>query len=137
MAATTALFQTLDAGDHVIIGHNVYGGTYRVSMQVLSRHGIEFEFVDTRDLDILSKSIKSNTRLVFIETPTNPLLELSDTEAISQICKMREVYLAVDNTFMSPYAQNPLSLGSDIVMHSATKFIGGHSDLLAGILDNQ
>jgi len=134
MAATTALFQTLDAGDHVIIGHNVYGGTYRMSMRVLSRHGIEFEFVDTRDLDVLNKSIKSNTRIVFIETPTNPLLELSDIEAISQICRLRAIHLAVDNTFMSPYAQNPLNLGSDIVMHSATKFIGGHSDLLAGIL---
>ena len=134
MAATTALFQTLNAGDHVIIGHNVYGGTYRMSVKVLSRHGIEFEFVDARELSAIEASIKSNTKLIFIETPTNPLLELSDINGVSKICSANGILLAVDNTFMSPYGQNPLMLGSNVVMHSATKFIGGHSDLLAGVL---
>ena len=134
MAATTALFQTLNAGDHVIIGHNVYGGTYRMSVKVLSRHGIEFEFVDAREVSSIEASIKSNTKLIFIETPTNPLLELSDINGVSKICSANGILLAVDNTFMSPYGQNPLMLGSNVVMHSATKFIGGHSDLLAGVL---
>jgi len=134
MAATTALFQTLNAGDHVIIGHNVYGGTYRMSVKVLSRHGIEFEFVDAREVSSIEASIKSNTKLIFIETPTNPLLELSDINGVSKICSANGILLAVDNTFMSPYGQNPLVLGSNVVMHSATKFIGGHSDLLAGVL---
>ena len=134
MAATTALFQTLSAGDHVIIGHNVYGGTYRMSVKVLSNHGIDFEFVDTRSMELIRSSIRPNTKLIFVETPTNPLLELCDIGTTAQICKDHGVLLAVDNTFMSPYGQNPLALGADVVMHSATKFIGGHSDLLAGAL---
>ena len=134
MAATTTIFQTLSAGDHVIIGRNVYGGTYRMSVKVLANHGIDFEFVDTRSLEQIRSSIKPNTKLIFVETPTNPLLELCDIENTARICKEQDVLLAVDNTFMSPYGQNPLGLGADVVMHSATKFIGGHSDLLAGAL---
>ncbi len=134
MAATTALFQTLSSGDHVIIGHNVYGGTYRMSVKVLSNHGIDFEFVDTRSIDLIQSAIKPNTKLIFVETPTNPLLELCDIEKTSIICKNHDILLAVDNTFMSPYGQNPLKIGADVVMHSATKFIGGHSDILAGAL---
>ena len=134
MAATTTLFQTLSAGDHVIIGHNVYGGTYRMSVKVLSNHGIDFEFVDTRSMELVRSAIRPNTKLIFVESPTNPLLELCDIETTAQICKDHGVLLAVDNTFMSPYGQNPLALGADVVMHSATKFIGGHSDLLAGAL---
>ena len=134
MAATTTLFQTLSAGDHVIIGRNVYGGTYRMTVHVLSNHGIEFEFVDTRSIDLINAAIKSNTKMIFVETPTNPLLELCDIKKVAESCKNRNIFLAVDNTFMSPYGQNPLSLGADVVMHSATKFIGGHSDLLAGAL---
>ena len=134
MAATTTLFQTLSAGDHVIIGRNVYGGTYRMTVHVLSNHGIEFEFVDTRSIYLINASIKSNTKMIFVETPTNPLLELCDIKKVAESCKDKNIYLAVDNTFMSPYGQNPLSLGADVVMHSATKFIGGHSDLLAGAL---
>ena len=134
MAATTTIFQTLSAGDHVIIGRNVYGGTYRMSVKVLANHGIDFEFVDTRSLEQIRSSIKPNTKLIFVETPTNPLLELCDIENTARICKEQGVLLAVDNTFMSPYGQNPLGLGADVVMHSATKFIGGHSDLLAGAL---
>tara|TARA_B100000959_G_scaffold113553_1_gene119706 strand:- start:1682 stop:2848 length:1167 start_codon:yes stop_codon:yes gene_type:complete len=134
MAATTTLFQTLSAGDHAIIGHNVYGGTYRMSVKVLSNHGIDFEFVDTRSIELVRSAIRPNTKMIFVETPTNPLLELCDIERTSEICKDHDILLAVDNTFMSPYGQNPLSLGADVVMHSATKFIGGHSDLLAGAL---
>ena len=134
MAATTALFQTLSSGDHVIIGRNVYGGTYRMSVKVLSNHGIDFEFVDTRSTDLIQSAIKQNTKLIFVETPTNPLLELCDIEKTSKLCKGQNILLAVDNTFMSPYGQNPLRIGADVVMHSATKFIGGHSDIMAGAL---
>ena len=134
MAATTALFQTLSSGDHVIIGHNVYGGTYRMSAKVLSNHGIDFEFIDTRFIDLIKSAIKQNTKLIFVETPTNPLLELCDIAETSKLCMDHNILLAVDNTFMSPYGQNPLSIGADVVMHSATKFIGGHSDVLAGAL---
>ena len=134
MAATTALFQTLSSGDHVIIGHNVYGGTYRMSAKVLSNHGIDFEFIDTRSTDLIKSAIKQNTKLIFVETPTNPLLELCDIAETSTLCMDHNILLAVDNTFMSPYGQNPLTIGADVVMHSATKFIGGHSDVLAGAL---
>ena len=134
MAATTALFQTLSSGDHVIIGHNVYGGTYRMSTKVLSNHGIDFEFIDTRSTDLIKSAIKQNTKLIFVETPTNPLLELCDIAETSKLCMDHNILLAVDNTFMSPYGQNPLTIGADVVMHSATKFIGGHSDILAGAL---
>ena len=134
MAATTALFQTLSSGDHVIIGHNVYGGTYRMSAKVLSNHGIDFEFIDTRSTDLIKSAIKQNTKLIFVETPTNPLLELCDIKETSKICMDHNILLVVDNTFMSPYGQNPLTIGADIVMHSATKSIGGHSDVLAGAL---
>ena len=134
MAATTALFQTLTQGDHVIIGRNTYGGTYRMAVEVLSKHGFYFEFVDTRFLDQVENVIKPNTKWIFLETPTNPLLELCDIKAIAQLCKSHDVKLAVDNTFMRPYGQNPLAFGADLVMHSATKSIGGHSDLLGGVL---
>lgn len=134
MAATTALFQTLTKGDHVIIGRNVYGGTYRMTMDVLSHHGLEFDFVDTRYSDEIEKAIKPNTKWVFVETPTNPLLELCDLAEAATLCKENNIKLAVDNTFMSPYGQSPLALGADIVMHSATKFIGGHSDIIGGVL---
>ena len=134
MAATTALFQTLSSGDHVIIGHNVYGGTYRMSAKVLSNHGIDFEFIDTRSSDLIKSAIKQNTKIIFVETPTNPLLELCDIKETSKICMDHNILLVVDNTFMSPYGQNPLTIGADVVMHSATKSIGGHSDVLAGAL---
>lgn len=134
MAATTALFQQFNTGDHFIISRNTYGGTYRVLDEVFQRHGFEFDFVDTRDLSNVENHIKTNTKMVFIETPTNPLLEITDIKSLSQICKNNNLLLGVDNTFMSPYGQQPLKLGADIVMHSSTKFIGGQSDLLGGIL---
>ena len=134
MAAITALFQMLKQGDHVIIGRNVYGGTYRMVVEVLSKHGFEFEFVDTRVVKNIEDAIKSNTKWIFVETPTNPLLELCDISLVANLCKEHNIQLAVDNTFMSPYGQSPLLLGADIVMHSVTKFIGGHSDLIGGVL---
>ncbi len=134
MAATTALFQTLNHGDHVIIGRNVYGGTYRMVVEVLSNHGFEFEFVDTRFIANIEAALKLNTKWIFVETPTNPLLELCDINLIAELCKVNNIKLAVDNTFMSPYGQMPLKLGADIVMHSSTKFIGGHSDVISGVL---
>ena len=134
MAATTALFQGLNQGDHVIISRNVYGGTYRMTTQVLSNHGLQFDFVDTTDIQNIEKAIKKNTKWIFVETPTNPMLEVTDIAAVSELCKKHNLLFAVDNTFMSPYGQRPIEQGADCVMHSSTKFIGGHSDVLGGIL---
>ena len=134
MAAITALFQTLNKGDHVIISRNVYGGTFRMATQILSRQGLYFDFVDTRDSSNIHDWIKPNTKWVFIETPTNSLLELTDIKAVADLCKDANIKLTVDNTFMSPYGQRPLDLGADCVMHSSTKYIGGHSDVLGGVL---
>jgi cystathionine beta-lyase/cystathionine gamma-synthase len=102
--------------------------------EVLQRHGFKFDFVDTRNLDEIAAAIKPNTKWVFVETPTNPLLELCDIKKTSDLCKSHNISLVVDNTFMSPYGQSPIQLGADIVMHSATKYIGGHSDLISGVL---
>ena len=134
MAATTALFQLFDAGDHIIISRNTYGGTYRMAMNVLKRQGIEFDWIDTRDPDNIKKYLKPNTKLVHVETPTNPLLELCDLEKTSKICKKAGVFLSVDNSFMSPYGQRPIEFGVDIVMQSSTKSLSGHSDVLGGVL---
>ena len=134
MAATTALFQGLNQGDHVIISKNVYGGTYRMTTQILNNHGLQFDFVDTTDIQNIKKAIKENTKWIFVETPTNPMLEITDIAAVSEFCKKHNLLFAVDNTFMSPYGQRPIEQGADCVMHSSTKFIGGHSDVLGGIL---
>ena len=134
MAATTALFQLFNAGDHILISRNTYGGTFRMSMNVLKRQGLEFDWIDTRDPENVKKNIKSNTRLVHVETPTNPLLELCDLEATSKVCKDAGVFLSVDNSFMSPYGQRPLEFGVDVVMQSSTKSLSGHSDVLGGVL---
>jgi cystathionine beta-lyase/cystathionine gamma-synthase len=134
MAATTALFQTFDAGDHFIVSRNTYGGTYRLLEKVFKRHGFDIDFVDTKELEIVEQSITTNTKMVFVETPTNPLLEITDLQSLSEMCKSKNILFGVDNTFMSPYGQRPLDLGADVVMHSSTKFIGGHSDLIGGVL---
>ena len=134
MAATTALFQLFDKGDHILVSRNTYGGTYRMAMNVLSRQGIEFEWIDTRDPKNIENSIKENTKLVHVESPTNPLLELCDIQAVGQVCKSKNVLLSVDNTFMSPYGQRPLELGASITMQSSTKSLSGHSDILGGVL---
>jgi cystathionine beta-lyase/cystathionine gamma-synthase len=134
MAAIYALVATLKAGDHLICSHNVYGGTQRLFNLIIQHYGIEIEYVDTGDLDAVAKAIKPNTKLMHVETPTNPLMSLTDIAAVSEIAHARGVEVSVDNTFMSPYLQSPLALGADIVMHSTTKFLNGHSDGLGGAL---
>ena len=134
MAAIYALVATLHAGDHLICSHNVYGGTARLFNLIVRHYGIEIEYVDTGNLDAVSAAIKSNTKLMHIETPTNPLMSLTDIAAVSEIAHAKGVEVSVDNTFMSPALQSPLALGADIVMHSTTKFLNGHSDGLGGAL---
>jgi len=134
MAAIAALVTLLRSGDHVICGANVYGGTPRLFNQVFAHYGIAFTYVDTSDLEALKAAIRPETKLVHIETPTNPLMTLTDIAAVAAICHDRGVELSVDNTFMSPYFQRPIELGADIVMHSTTKFLNGHSDGLGGVL---
>lgn len=132
-ATIHAVFSLLSAGDEVIIGKDVYGGTFRLANQVMKRFGLNFTVVDTRNLDEVSAAINSNVKAIYLETPTNPLLEISDLAAIAEIAQKHDVLMIVDNTFASPYNQKPLDLGADIVVHSGTKYLGGHSDLVAGI----
>jgi cystathionine beta-lyase/cystathionine gamma-synthase len=134
MAATNALCTMMRSGDHIVCGHNVYGGVPRLFNQVLSNFGLQFTYVDTTNLAAVEKSIRGNTKFVFIESPTNPLMALTDIAAVSRIAHRRGAELVVDNTFMSPYFQRPISLGADIVLHSTTKFLNGHSDGLGGVL---
>jgi len=135
MAATVAVTQCfLKQGDHLICGHNVYGGVPRLFNQVIAKYGVEFSYVDTSDVDAVKKAMRWNTRLVWIETPTNPLMVLSDIKEIAAIAHSKNAELVVDNTFMSPYFQKPLALGADMVMHSTTKFLNGHSDGLGGVI---
>jgi cystathionine beta-lyase/cystathionine gamma-synthase len=134
MAAIYALVATLRAGDHVICSHNVYGGTQRLFNLIVRHYGIEIEYVDTGNLEAVEAAIRPNTKLMHIETPTNPLMSLTDIAAVSAIAHARGVEVSVDNTFMSPVLQSPLALGADIAMHSTTKFLNGHSDGLGGAL---
>ena len=134
MAAITALITMMKTGDHVICGENVYGGTPRMFNQVAANYGIGFSYVDTSTAENVRRAIRPETKLVHIETPTNPLMTLTDIRAVADVCHERGVELSVDNTFLSPYFQRPLELGADIVMHSTTKFLNGHSDGLGGVL---
>jgi cystathionine beta-lyase/cystathionine gamma-synthase len=134
MAAINAIASMLKAGDHVVCGNDLYGGTPRLFNQVWTAFGLDFSYVDTSDPENVERAIRKNTRLVHVETPTNPLMRLSDLPAISQVCRRKEVELVVDNTFMSPYFQQPLALGADMVVHSTTKFLNGHSDGLGGVV---
>jgi cystathionine beta-lyase/cystathionine gamma-synthase len=134
MAAIMAMITMLRSGDHVICGENVYGGTPRLFNEIVTRYGIEFGYVDTSDPENVRRAIRPSTKLVHIETPTNPIMTLTDIRAVADVCHERGVELAVDNTFMSPYFQRPIELGADIVMHSTTKFLNGHSDGLGGVL---
>lgn len=134
MAAISSVMMLFSAGDHIILTDDVYGGTYRVVNKVLNRFGLEFTFVDTGDLAAVEAAVQANTKAIFIETPTNPLLKVTDIEAVSAFAKSKNLLTIVDNTFMTPYLQNPLKLGADIVLHSATKYIGGHSDVVAGLV---
>jgi cystathionine beta-lyase/cystathionine gamma-synthase len=134
MAAIYALVATLRAGDHVIVSANVYGGTTRLFNLIIQHYGIEIEYVDTANLDAVKAAIKKNTKLMHMETPTNPLMVLTDIAAVCEIAHAHGVEVSVDNTFMSPALQSPLALGADVVMHSTTKFLNGHSDGLGGAL---
>jgi cystathionine gamma-lyase/cystathionine beta-lyase/cystathionine gamma-lyase/homocysteine desulfhydrase len=134
MAAINAIVSMLESGDHVVCGNDLYGGTPRLFNQVMAGFGLEFSYVDTSDARNVERAIRKNTRMVYVETPTNPLMRLSDLAAISQICPDQKVALVVDNTFMSPYFQQPLALGADMVVHSTTKFLNGHSDGLGGVV---
>lgn len=134
VAATDAVIKLLKPGDEVICANDMYGGTYRLFTKVFEKFGISFRFIDTTNLAHVQEAINDKTRLVWLETPTNPLMNISDIAAIADITKPRKILLAVDNTFASPYLQNPLDLGADIVMHSVTKYLGGHSDVIQGAL---
>ncbi len=134
MAAIYALVATLHAGDHVICSHNVYGGTARLFNLIVRHYGIDIQYVDMSNVDAVAAAIQPNTKLIHVETPTNPLMSLTDIAAVCEIAHARGVEVSVDNTFMSPVLQSPLKLGADIVMHSTTKFLNGHSDGLGGAL---
>ncbi len=134
MAAIDAVVCILDAGDHFLMTNNVYGGTFRLFSRIRSRHGLEFDAVRTSDLDEVRRAIRPNTKMIFVETPTNPILELTDLAAIAELCRERGLILVVDNTFMTPYFQRPLELGAHVVLHSATKYLNGHSDMVGGIV---
>lgn len=134
MAAITALCTMMKAGDHVVCSDNVYGGTARVFDKVLANYGLRFTYVDSSRAENVAAAITPATKLVHIETPTNPMMAITDIRAVAEICHARGVELSVDNTFMSPYFQQPIALGADIVMHSTTKFLNGHSDGLGGVL---
>lgn len=134
VAAAHALMSLVKQGDHVIVSNNVYGGTYRLYELNMKEYGIEYSWVDASDVNNIEAAVKSNTKMVYVETPTNPMLNLTDLEGTAKICKKHNLISVVDNTFMSPYFQNPLSFGCDIVLHSETKYINGHSDVIGGIL---
>ena len=134
LAATDCVLRSFKAGDEIIAMDDLYGGTYRMFTRIYKDSGIKFHFVDMNDLEKFQSLINENTKLVWVETPTNPLMKLADIAAIAQITKEKNILFAVDNTFATPYLQKPLDLGADIVMHSATKYLGGHSDVIAGAL---
>jgi cystathionine beta-lyase/cystathionine gamma-synthase len=132
MAAINAVMTLLEAGDHVVVSDNTYGGTFRLFDKVLKKFGLVFSYVDTREPQNVEQALRPNTRMVFIETPTNPVMAITDIRALSELTRRRGIRLVVDNTFMSPYFQRPLELGADIVIHSTTKYLNGHSDSVGG-----
>ena len=134
MAAINAICTLYKSGDHVVCGNDLYGGVPRLFNQVLANFGMQFSYVDTSDARNVDRAIRKNTRMVYVETPTNPLMSLTDIEAVSQVCRRKRVELVVDNTFMSPYFQQPIWFGADMVVHSTTKFLNGHSDGLGGVV---
>ncbi|MEZ4488486.1 MAG: cystathionine gamma-synthase [Cyanobacteriota/Melainabacteria group bacterium] len=139
LAAEQNVLHLLSSGDHVIVGEDVYGGTYRLFERVLTRYGLTFSWVDATELSNIKNAIQKNTKMIWLETPTNPLLQLVDIEAIANLAREHKLITVVDNTFASPYLQNPIKLGADIVVHSCTKYLGGHSDVVGGatITDNK
>ena len=133
-AISIALMANLSSGDHAVVTKDVYGGTHKFLSTIASRYGIQYDYVDCTDPASIEKAIKENTRVVYIETPSNPSLTLIDIEAVAKITERQNIVLIVDNTFMTPYLQTPLSLGADIVVHSATKYLNGHGDVIAGVI---
>ncbi len=134
MAAITSVMMLFEPGDHIIVTDDVYGGSYRLMTRVLERFKLNYSFVDTSDLKEVKKAAQPETKAVFIESPTNPLLKITDINAVAAFTHSKKLKLIVDNTFATPYFQNPIDLGADIVVHSATKYIGGHSDVVAGLV---
>jgi cystathionine gamma-lyase len=134
LAAIDTMSKLLSAGDHVVSGEGVYGGTFRLFSKVIARLGIEFSFVDSSDIDQIRAAIRPNTKLVHVETPTNPMMRLTDLAAAADVARQAGAWLSVDNTFASPYNQRPLELGADIVVHSTTKYLNGHSDVVGGLV---
>lgn len=134
MAATSSVLSIFSSGDHIVVCEDVYGGTYRVTSKLFTRFGIETTYVDASNIDNIKDNIKENTKAVFIETPSNPLLKITDLKSVINIAKEKGLLSIVDNTFMSPYLQSPIKFGADIIIHSATKFIGGHSDVVGGLV---
>ena len=134
MGATDAVIKMLRPGDEVITGDDLYGGSYRMFTKVFANYGIRFHFINLHDANNIKQYVNANTKLIWVETPTNPTMQIVDIEACATIAKEHKIMLAVDNTFASPYLQNPLALGADIVMHSVTKYLGGHSDVVMGAL---
>ncbi|MGE5107821.1 MAG: cystathionine gamma-synthase [Sphingobacteriales bacterium] len=134
VAATDAVIKLLQPGDEVIAGNDMYGGTYRLFSKVFEKFGIKFHYINQQDVNNIKTYINSNTKLIWLETPTNPLMSIADIEAVSKLAKQNNILVCVDNTFASPYLQNPLDFGADIVMHSSTKYLGGHSDVIQGAL---
>ena len=134
LAAIDCVIKLLSPGDEVISTNDLYGGSYRIFTKIFENYGIKFHFIGMENADKIEDYISENTKLIWVETPTNPMMNIIDIEAVSKIAKMHQVLLAVDNTFATPYLQNPLDLGADIVMHSATKYLGGHSDVVMGAL---
>ncbi|WP_079526652.1 bifunctional cystathionine gamma-lyase/homocysteine desulfhydrase [Halobacillus hunanensis] len=134
MAAITAVLMTFNQGDHVVFTDDVYGGTYRLVSNVINRFGLEASFVDTSDVENIKAAITDRTKAIYVETPTNPLLKITDLKKVSELSKENDLTFIVDNTFSTPYWQNPIDFGADIVLHSATKYLGGHSDVVAGLV---
>jgi cystathionine beta-lyase/cystathionine gamma-synthase len=134
LAATDSVMKLMNPGDEIIAMDDLYGGSYRMFTRIYQRYGLNFEFVDMTEVSNIEKKITDKTKLIWIETPTNPLMKIADIQAICDLVKGKDILVAVDNTFASPYLQNPLDLGADIVMHSATKYLGGHSDVVAGAI---
>ena len=134
MAAIDAIFRLLSPGDHIIVSNDVYGGTYRIAKMVLENYGLQFDFVDTTVLDNIISARKPSTKMLFIETPTNPMMSITDLKAVAKFSRQYDIMSVVDNTFATPYLQQPIDFGIDVVVHSVTKYLNGHSDMLGGFV---
>ncbi len=134
LAALAGLMSLFEPGEHIIAGDDLYGGTVRYFNQILAKYGITFSYIDTSNLNAIERALTPKTKLIYLESPTNPMLRLSDIRAISELAHAHQILVAVDNTFATPYLQRPLELGADVVLHSSTKYLGGHSDILGGAL---